>query len=92
MLETPEQLTLPYLMVAERGNETIRSTRASALIAVAKAKIFIEEGWKTHITDEHGRNFEAAEFHLLPAVLPRSNSVSSLPPEQIQTDLAGDAG
>jgi len=82
-------------MVAERGNETIRSTRASALIAVAKAKIFIEEGWKTHITDEHGRNFEAAEFHLLPAVLPRSNPglpVSSLPPELNQTGLAGDAG
>ena len=55
-------------MVAERGNETIRSTRASALIAVAKAKIFAEEGWKTHITDEHGRNFEPAEFHLLPAM------------------------
>ena len=69
-VQRPEQHTLPYLIVAERGSETIRSTRASALIAVAKAKIFIEEGWKTHITDEHGRNFEPAEFHLLPAVRP----------------------
>ena len=61
---------MPYQMVAERGNETIRSTSASALIAAAKARIFIEEGWKTHITDGHGRNFEPAEFHLLPAVRP----------------------
>jgi hypothetical protein len=38
------------------------------LIAVAKARIFIEEGWKIHITDEDGRIFEPAEFHLLPAV------------------------
>jgi hypothetical protein len=58
---------LTYKVVAERGDETIRSTRESALIAVAKAKIFIEEGWKTSITDEHGRNFEPADFHLLPA-------------------------
>jgi hypothetical protein len=58
---------LTYKLVAERGEETIRSTRESALIAVAKAKIFIEEGWKTSITDEHGRNFEPADFHLLPA-------------------------
>jgi hypothetical protein len=43
---------------------------ACARVAVAKAKIFIEEGWKTHITDEHGRNFELAEFHLLPAARP----------------------
>jgi hypothetical protein len=68
-------------MVAERGNETIRSTRASALIAVAKAKIFIEEGWKTHITDEHGRNFEPAEFHLLPAMRdPVNRQPATLPP------------
>ena len=66
-------------MVAERGNETIRSKRVSALISVAKAKIFIEEGWKTHITDEHGRNFEPAEFHLLPAVLPDEDSDSLVP-------------
>jgi hypothetical protein len=61
-------------MVAERDNETIRSTRASSLIAVAKARIFIEEGWKIHITDETGRTFEPAEFHLLPAVSEPDNS------------------
>ena len=67
-------------MVAERGNETIRSSiRASALITVAKAKIFIEEGWKTHITDEHGRTFEPGEFHRLPAVLPDDDSASLVP-------------
>jgi hypothetical protein len=66
-------------MVAERDNETIRSTTASALIAVAKARIFIEEGWKTHITDEHGRSFGPAEFHLLPAVLPDAKFVSLVP-------------
>jgi hypothetical protein len=41
---------------------------ASALIAVAKARIFIEEGWKIHITDEDGRIFDPVEFHLLLAV------------------------
>jgi hypothetical protein len=71
--------TLTYQMVAERGDETIRSKRESALIAVAKAKIFIEEGWKTYITDEHGRNFEPAEFHLLPAVLQDAS------PEEVST-------
>lgn len=70
---------MAYQMVAERDNETIRSTRASALIAVAKARIFIEEGWKTYITDEHGRNFEPAEFHLLPAVLPDDKFASLVP-------------
>ena len=55
-------------MVAERDNETIRTTRRSALIAVAKARVFIRAGWKTHIRDEDGRIFEPAEFYLLPAV------------------------
>ena len=59
---------MAYQVVAERGNEIIRSTRASALIAVAKARIFIEEGWKIHIADEDGRIFQPAEFHLLPGV------------------------
>jgi hypothetical protein len=68
--------TLAYQMVAERDNETIRSTRASALIAVAKARIFIEEGWKIHITDENGRTFEPAEFHLLPAVIEPDNKTA----------------
>ena len=59
---------MAYQMVAERDNETIRTSRASALIAVAKARIFIEEGWNIYIIDEDSRTFEAAEFHLLPAV------------------------
>ena len=39
---------MTYRIVAERGNETVRMDRASALMAVAKARVWASEGW--HVT------------------------------------------
>ena len=37
-----------YRIVAERENETVKMDRASALLAVAKARVWASEGW--HVT------------------------------------------
>jgi hypothetical protein len=52
-------------MVAERDNETVRIERASALVVVAKAKVWASEGWRVEIIDANGKTFRAAEFDSL---------------------------
>jgi len=40
---------MAYRIVAERNDETVRMDRSSALLAVAKAKVWASEGWKVTI-------------------------------------------
>jgi hypothetical protein len=40
---------MAYRIVAERNDETVRMNRSSALLAVAKAKVWASEGWKVTI-------------------------------------------
>jgi len=45
-----------YRIVAERENETVKMDRASALLAVAKARVWASEGWDVTIivAEENG--------------------------------------
>jgi len=56
---------LAYKMVAERDNETVRTERASALVVVAKARVWASEGWHVEIIDANGKTFAPAEFDSL---------------------------
>jgi len=56
---------LPYKMIAERGNETVKSERISLLITVAKARVWVSEGWQVTITDDEGKVFAPAELEKL---------------------------
>jgi hypothetical protein len=56
---------LAYQIVAVRENETVRCERMSVLIAIAKARVWISEGWQVVITDEEGRTVEPAEYDKL---------------------------
>jgi hypothetical protein len=53
---------LAYQIVAVRENETVRWKRSSALIAIAKARVWTDEGWQVVVTDEEGRTLEPAEI------------------------------
>jgi len=53
---------LVYKMIAERGNETVKSERTSSLITIAKARVWASEGWQVTITDDEGKVFAPAEF------------------------------
>jgi hypothetical protein len=59
---------LSYKMVAERDNETVRFERGSALVVVAKAKVWSSEGWLVEIVDPSGKIFGSADFDDLLAV------------------------
>jgi hypothetical protein len=58
---------LPYKMIAERENETVKIERKSSLLIVAKAKIWASEGWRVVITNPEGKTFAPAEFDQLVA-------------------------
>lgn len=56
---------MAYQIVAVKENETVACERASVLIAIAKARVWISEGWQVVITDEEGKTLEPAEFDKL---------------------------
>ena len=56
---------MPYKIVAERDVETVRTDRASLLIAVAKARVWSSEGWNVVVTDGDGTLLDPAEFDRL---------------------------
>jgi hypothetical protein len=58
---------VPYRITAERDNETMRSSRSSVWVAVAKGRVWASEGWRVVITDDSGRDFVSDRFdELLP--------------------------
>lgn len=52
-------------MIAERENETVRIERESTIIIVAKAKVWVSEGWQVVITDKDGKSYSPEEFDKL---------------------------
>ena len=52
-----------YRIVAQKDDTTVRSERNSLLIAAAKARIWIEEGWDVSVTNGEGRKLDPAELH-----------------------------
>ena len=56
---------MAYKIVAERENETVRSERTSLLVAVAKARVWADEGWHVVVTDAEGTQLDPAEFDRL---------------------------
>ena len=56
---------MAYKIVAERENETVRSERTSLLVAVAKARVWVDEGWHVVVTDAEGTQLDPAEFDRL---------------------------
>ena len=51
-----------YKIVATKDDTTVRSERKSLLIAAAKARIWIEEGWDVSVTDSEGKKLDRAEL------------------------------
>jgi hypothetical protein len=49
-------------MIAKRENETVKCERISSLIVVAKARVWVSEGWQVTITNGDGKVFAPAEF------------------------------
>ena len=56
---------MAYKIVAERENATVRTERTSLLVAVAKARIWADEGWHVVVTDAEGTQLDPSEFDRL---------------------------
>lgn len=49
---------MAYKIVAQKDDVTVRSERTSLLIAAAKARIWLEEGWEVSVTDAEGKKVD----------------------------------
>lgn len=56
---------MPYTIVAEKDNAKVRTERNSLLIAVAKARVWADEGWQVVVSDDDGKPLDPAEFDKL---------------------------
>ena len=53
---------MAYKMVAERDGSVVKIERESSLLIVAKARVWISEGWQVAITDGEGKPFAADQL------------------------------
>jgi len=53
---------MPYKIVAEKDGKTVRTDRASLLVAVARARVWSSEGWNVVVTDGDGTQLDPATF------------------------------
>jgi hypothetical protein len=56
---------MPYKIVAEKDDETIRTERNSLLISIAKARVLASEGWHVVVLDDDGNALDPAKFDKL---------------------------
>lgn len=56
---------MAYTIIAEKDNATVKAERNSLLIAVAKARIWAEEGWEVVVSGDDGKPLDPAEFDKL---------------------------
>ena len=56
---------MAYTIVAEKDNATVKIERKSLLIAVAKARVWADEGWRVVVADDDGTPLDPAEFDKL---------------------------
>jgi hypothetical protein len=88
---------MAYKMTAERDTETVKSSRISLIVAVAKARVWASEGWQVTITTDDGKVFAPAEFDdllaawaTMPIVKLRASTILGAY-EQAETELVGKA-
>ncbi|MFC0238943.1 hypothetical protein [Rhodopseudomonas telluris] len=61
---------MPYTVTAIRNDEKMQSVRSSALIALAKARVWESEGWRVSIADPEGREHAIAQLDELTSFKP----------------------
>lgn len=61
---------MPYTVTAIRDDEKMQSVRSSALIALAKARVWESEGWRVSIEGPDGRQHGVAQLDAITAFKP----------------------
>ena len=56
---------MPYIIVAEKDNAKVTIERTSLLIAVAKARVWADEGWHVVVADNDGKPLDPTELDKL---------------------------
>jgi hypothetical protein len=67
---------LTFIVHASRGEETATTVRLSVVVAIAKGRALLEEGWQVFITGPDGIRYPPSEFDRLLSLNPALQSRS----------------
>jgi hypothetical protein len=67
---------LTFIVHASRGEETATTVRLSVVVAIAKGRALVEEGWQVFITGPDGIRYHPSEFDRLLSLNPALQSRS----------------
>ena len=56
---------MTFTIHSSKDGESVETHRISPVIAVARARVLLKEGWRVHITDSGGRQFQPEKFEQL---------------------------
>jgi hypothetical protein len=60
-----KDLAVTFIVCASRGGVEITTVRLSAVVAIAKGRTLIDDGWQVYITDPSGTRHDPSEFDKL---------------------------
>ncbi len=79
---------MPYTVTATRDDEKMQSVRNSALIALAKARVWESEGWRVLIEGPDGSEYAVAQLEAITAFKPEKwkSFAATLPAQDAWSD------
>jgi hypothetical protein len=57
--------SMTFAIHASKNGQSVVTIRISPAVAVDKARVLKSSGWKVHITDSAGHQFDPSDFDLL---------------------------
>ena len=60
-----KDLAVTFIVYASRGGVEMTTVRLSVVVAIAKGRALIDDGWQVFITDPGGARYYPAEFDRL---------------------------
>jgi hypothetical protein len=64
-IDCGKDLAVTFIVYASRGGVEMTTVRLSVVVAVAKGRALIDDGWQVFITDPSGTRYYPAEFDKL---------------------------
>jgi hypothetical protein len=64
-IDDGKDLAVTFIVYASRGGVEMTTVRLSVVVAVAKGRALIDDGWQVYITDPGGTRYYPSEFDKL---------------------------
>jgi hypothetical protein len=64
-IDCGKDLAVTFIVYASRGGVEMTTVRLSVVVAIAKGRALIDDGWQVFITDPSGTRYYPSEFDKL---------------------------